>query len=448
MNARPTDLGPVIDSGMCIACGACVAADASLALVLDEQRLMYRPSHASTAIAAAVCPAVGVDFAGHQDRLFPGATPTALGVVERILLAQSTDRARNLCSSSGGLIKELLIEYLQRDEVDGVICLTHADGLLFEPTLVRTAAEVDALPGSIYHSVPFDKALKLLAENEGRFVLVAIPCQLEGIYNYLMQIRPDLLNRIYTTIGLICGWTYTHHSLKALCSYRDLEFGGIRDVSFRGGEAVGPLALVHDGGETLIDRRKSLDYVTAFDRSFNVPRCHLCVNHINVLAEVVVGDAWLARTSGTASGISIVICRTSGAAATVARLEERGRIRTAPADEADIVESQSRRFTYGDLAYAYADHLRARGSHCPEMTGPNRTAARLVSPGDTARFHAELRRKTSLQLAGRYRALRWRKLLVDFPRYVWRFLARRLRRLLVRARIGGPGAGDLPGGFA
>jgi coenzyme F420-reducing hydrogenase beta subunit len=40
-------------------------------------------------------------------------------VIEQVLLAQSTDRERNVAASSGGVIKELLREYLARDEVDG-----------------------------------------------------------------------------------------------------------------------------------------------------------------------------------------------------------------------------------------------------------------------------------------------------------------------------------------
>jgi hypothetical protein len=215
-----------------------------------------------------------------------------------------------------------------------------------------------------------------------------------------------------------------------------MDPGELRGVSYRGGESVGPLALEHDGATTLIDRRRSVDYIAAFDRGFNVPRCHLCVNHINVLAEVVVGDAWLASTAGTSAGVSIVICRTERAADTVARLEAGGRIRTAPAGEAEIVESQSRRLTYGDLAYAYADFLRSRGIHCPDMEAPNRPAARLASPREAARLHTTLERKRRLQIAGRYRELWWRKVLVDFPRYGWRFVGRRLVRLAARIGLG------------
>ena len=39
------------------------------------------------------------------------------------------------------------------------------------------------------------------------------------------------------------------------------------------------------GKEIKINRRVNLKYQAAFDRSYNLPRCHYCVNHGNFLAE-------------------------------------------------------------------------------------------------------------------------------------------------------------------
>src|SRR4029453_12058986 len=113
-------------------------------------------------------------------------------------------------ASSGGLIKELLHHLLARPEVDGIIALGHVEGLDFEAQLITEDAGIDRLPGSIYHNLSQPKAIEILRENEGRFVLVAIPCQLEGIYQYLYKCEPDLVDRIHTTIGLLCGWQYGH----------------------------------------------------------------------------------------------------------------------------------------------------------------------------------------------------------------------------------------------
>src|SRR5262245_51624425 len=194
------DLRGVLDNDLCIACGACVHADPSIELKLHPDKLIFEPSHAGNAAAAAVCPAVQVDFPGLQEMLFPGATPSEYGVVHSVMLAQSTNHERNLRASSGGIIKELLAELLARPDVDGAIVLAHKDGLDFEPTLITDPADVDKLPGSIYHNLPKHRTLQLLRDNPGRYVVTAIPCELEGIYNYISKNEPHLRERIHTTI--------------------------------------------------------------------------------------------------------------------------------------------------------------------------------------------------------------------------------------------------------
>jgi coenzyme F420 hydrogenase subunit beta len=431
----------VIDNDLCIGCGACAAAEPEVRLELEPRKLMYEPTAAGGELAAAVCPAVRVDYAGLQAALFPDRTPGPLGVVERISLAQSIDRERNLRASSGGMIKELLRSLLARDDVDGAIALQHVEGLAYEPALITEVEQVDRLPGSIYQSVDFSRAIELLEAHRGRFVLVAIPCQLEGIYSYARRCNPELIERIYTTIGLICGWTYSHHSLRAICEYKGLDADAVEDVSVRGGGPVGPLRLELESGSHEIDRRRDPDYVVAFDRSYNVPRCHLCINHLNVLAEIVVGDAWLARTARSSSGVSIVITRTARAAGWMSELAAAGLIRQAEAGEAEIVESQGRNFTYGDSAYALARQARASGRYCPDLVGPNRDQAQL-EPARRAR--AFLRRNDAaraLQKQRRYRYLWWRKVLRDTPRYAYRFL----RKKLARRRRGRPESGESAG---
>lgn len=416
------DLADVIREGLCIGCGACTAADPSLRLVFDARKQMYQPSGPGGAAAATVCPAVGVDFAGLERAVFGAAPSTPLGVIESVLLAQSTDHGRNLRASSGGLIKELLIALLGKPEVDGAIVLAHGTGLAFEPRLITRPEEVDRLPGSIYHAVSFEAALPLLQAHPGRYVLVASPCQLEGIYTYIFRCRPELAERIHTTIGLICGWQYTHHALRALCAFKGVDFDAIQDIAYRGGGPVGKLRITTPQGETVVNRRVNFGYQVAFDRSFNIRRCHLCVNHTNVLAHIVVGDAWLPSTVATATGVSIVICRTASGAALLREMQAAGRVRIAEVGAEDVVESQTPRVAHGDFAYAFAEYLRSAGRFCPEMEGPNRPAAQLAPREEVVAFDRALTKKLRLQHERRYRQLYWRKLTVELGPLLYRYV--------------------------
>ena len=416
------DLSGVIDESLCIGCGACAMVDPSIDLRLHPTKLIYEPSHASTPAAAAVCPAVQVDFVGLQAKIFPGATPSEYGVVHSVMLAQSTDVDRNTKASSGGLIKELLRHHLAQPDVDGAIALSHVGGLDFQPRLITDPDEVDTLPGSIYHNLAQPRSIELLQQHEGRFVLVAIPCQLEGIWQYVFTHAPHLRERIHSTIGLLCGWQYSHHALKAICEYKGVDFDAITDIAYRGGGPVGKLRITTPAKEVAVSRRVDFGYQVAFDRSFNTPRCHLCINHSNFLADVVVGDAWLPSTVMTKTGISLLINRTAEADATIRELETKGRLVFSEVTKAEIEESQTRRVIFGDFAYADAEHLDRLGKHRPDMVGPNRAVARLSDEKEVAFFRRELERKLELQWAGRYRYLWARKATKELRRFVMRYV--------------------------
>lgn len=433
--STPTDLRGVLDNDMCIACGACVFADPSLELQLSPDKLMFEPTHAGNQDAAEVCPAVEVDFQRLQHLLFPGAEQTPYGVVHSVMLAQSTDLGRNRAASSGGMIKEVLVELLGRDDVDGAIVLQHVDGLDFEPGLITSVEEVDRLPGSIYHNLPKHRVLELLRENEGRFVVVAIPCELEGIYNYIFKRERRLRERIHTTIGLLCGWQYNWHSIRAICEYKGVDPDRIVNVSYRGDGPIGKLRIwTDDGQEHAVNRRVGFAYQVAFDRTFNTPRCHLCVNHSNYLADIVVGDAWLASTLGTKTGISLMINRREESEQLVRSLAERGRVVYSEVTVNEVRESQKPRVAFGNFAYAYADYLDEIGEHRPQMTGPNRPLAELAGRSEVEHFHKELRRKLELQRAGRYRLLYWRKATKEIRRYLGRYWDWFTHRVLRKGR--------------
>lgn len=419
--ASHVNLRAVRESSMCIGCGACVHADPTVQLELHPTKQIWEPTSDGNELAASVCPAISVDFEGLQRLLFPGSEVGPYGVVDSVLLAQSTDEERNRRASSGGLIKELLIRLLASPDVDGAIVLKDKGGLVFEPEIITAPAEVDDLPGSIYHNLPKERVLRLLKENRGKFVLVGIPCEFEGIFQYIFTVEPSLRDRIHTTIGLLCGWQYNYHALRAISEYKGVDFDRIERISYRGEGPVGKLRISTPDGEVSASRRVDFGYQVAFDRTFNTVRCHLCINHANFLADVVVGDAWLPSTVSTRTGISLIINRTRDASNLLNSLRDEGRIRQIEVSEEEIKESQKPRVAFGDFAYAYADYREANGLHRPTMTAANRERANLTPQSEVERFHRELVKKQRLQEERRYRYLYWRKATRELPRLVQRY---------------------------
>jgi coenzyme F420-reducing hydrogenase beta subunit len=426
-----TDLSGVIASGMCIGCGACEMADSSVKVSLNPKKLIYEPESPGSLAAANVCPAVKVDYEGLQNYLFPGAPVGPFGVVKSVHLSQSTNIDRNMKASSGGLIKELLRSLLEHGDIDGVIALDHVDGIEFAARLVTTPEDVDSLPGSIYHNLKQTPALTLLRDTPGRFAVVAIPCQLEGMFAWVKTQAPELREKIAITIGLLCGWQYSHHSINAMGEYLGYNPEEIADISYRGGGPVGKLTVTtRDNQVFTASRRVDFGYQVAFDRHFNTTRCHVCINHSNFLADLVVGDAWLPSTVFTKTGISLVVCRNEFAESALARLVQSGSCVSIEVGEEEIRESQTDRVVFGEFAYAYAEHLRGLGLHTPVLDGPNKGYGTLKPDRQVRKFHRELVRKQALMAARRYKYMKVRKATLELRGYIMRYVRWFLVRIL------------------
>lgn len=423
LNTEQKNLSAVIDHNWCIGCGVCTIVDQKLSLELDPTKQMFQPSDVSGAEAASVCPAICVDYERLHQAIFPESQVTEYGVVESVCLAQSTNAERNLKASSGGIVKEILRHALESGRVDGVIALTHIEGLAFGPALFTNSEVIDSLPGSIYHNLDQSDALRILKQSEGRYALVAIPCQLEGIFQYVLEFEPELLPRIELTVGLLCGWQYNHHAIKAMGAFQGFDASAIEEIAYRGGGPVGKLKVrLKNGKQYSASRRIDFSYQVAFDRHFNVPRCHLCINHSNFFADIVVGDAWLPSTVMTKAGVSLVIARRPKAAAIIDELVGEKKIVITEATVEEIRESQTNRVIFGDFAYAYEAFLSEKGVPHPRLFGPNRSRSSLVSRKEVQRFHDELSIKLKLQWEGRYARLWWRKATIEAPRLIMRYL--------------------------
>ena len=430
-NSISKDLGDVIQSGMCIACGACTLADESVKLELNERRQIFEPTSKGSMMAASVCPSVEVDYDELCHFVFGQTAQGPLGIANSFHLAQSTNYERNFRASSGGIIKETIGHLLQSGLVDGVISIDHTEGLEYSARLLTDPEMIDELPGSIYHNIDLSSVLEMLTHTNMRLGIVAIPCQLEGIYKYIQKIRPDLRSRIVFTIGLLCAWQYTRHSIAAMASYFRFDTDKINSVAYRGGGPIGKLRFELDDNRMIeIYRRASLRYQVGFDRYFNTPRCNVCVNHTNFLADMVVGDSWIESTRFSKTGISIMLCRTANATKIAREMEACGRIKLKHVTDLEVVESEGEHLVYGQFAYPYADYLREIGTNAPVLKGPNKGHGTPATWPDISDFHSKLVKMNKLMQSGKYRTILLRKLTHEGHRLTWRYMRWLIQRIL------------------
>ncbi len=430
---RP-QIATVIAEDMCIACGACIHTCPARAIVphFDAYRGAHevriaRPDQCAECAAPcdAVCPSIEIDLCGLLDRMQVERTGQVRGVYVGFARAHQ-DNGR---SSSGGLIRAFIEDSLRAGRP--VICLASV-GDDYEPDVLRTVDDLARVPGSIYHSVSLTRTLGLLRELDRPCTLVAIPCQLEGARAYIRRVEPELEARIALTVGLICGWMYSHHGLRAFLRYKGIA-GDVEDAQYRGEDKVGLLKVKAGGVLYKYNRRQFgslaeyVDYRASFAAPVNRMRCRVCEDHVNVLADVAVGDAWLDRKRG--QKLSIAIVRTERGERAMSDMRARGAIDVEDGATADIDESQSRDLVQGQTARRVGSYLRGRGMHAPRfLFSQSGDSAPAPSASDQRRFGLELRLRDLLR-RGAYRRYRLAYFLGNLNRSVRGYVSARVDAL-------------------
>lgn len=428
----------VISSGMCIGCGACAAADKSVELGLNYERQIIEPTSHGNKNAAKVCPSISVDYEELEQFIFSKKSTGPVGIVDSVYLAQSTTEQRNNLASSGGLIKEVIAYLLDSNTVEGVVTIKHEKGLDYTGQILTSSSQVDELPCSIYHNISYEDVFSLIEKTDKKLGVVALPCQLEGVYNYIHKLKPELKHRVVFTIGLLCAWQYTRHSINAMGTYSRFDPSEVADVSYRGGGPIGKLKIkLIDDRIVKIDRRANINYQIAFDRYFNTPRCHVCVNHTNFLADLVVGDSWMQSTRFTKTGISIVIGRSKVATDLLRKMELSNRLVLHEVSEQELTESEGDSLVNSSFAYSLIDWLVKNDTHVPRMKGPNHKWSKKIPEEIIEKYQKNLSSRQKLIFKRAYKEIWWRKILMDGHKMSLRYLKWFVNRVLRLKKLTG-----------
>jgi coenzyme F420 hydrogenase subunit beta len=371
----------VLEDGLCIACGACIGLcpcdalphrwdiDEGLMIKVDEDRCTM------CGICSRACPGREVDLPALTDYflgrlswrsrgpLEPSSlAPTSggevapsprelrlwaqreeadfIGVSRQVFAGWASDDSQRWRGSSGGVATAVLLGALETGFVDGVV-VTRMDPRhpLRAHSYIAVDREgvLDAI-GSKYTVTSPNLLLGALMRREGRFAVVGLPCHIEGLRKAQMAV-PRLRRRIVLAVGLFCGTTCTPRGTVVGIRRAGLDPREIVSIAYRGDGWPGSFRLTLSSGLV-----KEIPYPDYFDPWFAAhipPRCLVCPDGTNELADLAVGDAWVDRYApDQGSGASFVIVRSPAAVRLLAELQP-GWVHLEEATAAEIVQAQA-----------------------------------------------------------------------------------------------------------
>ena len=302
----------VSDSYMCSNCGACksICPKEAIDFKWSSMGRMYayvNDKCIDCGLCTKVCPSIN-DAANLFEDPY-------VGHIEALYTGKATDDAIFRNAQSGGAVTAVLTYLFEKKDIDcAVVCRMKAgDTPIVESALITNASELVLSQKSCYTPVDMLSILKK-AKDFKSVAVVGLPCHIEGLL--LLQAKSKRFQNVKYKLGLICD--------RTLCS-------SIQDL------LVGKYANAFNEKNVKIDwRRKFLNnkvfqYKTApvviyseqdeytvpnnvrffLKEPFTPPRCRVCSDKINVMADLVFGDPWRMTNIDWVKGESVIIARTA-----------------------------------------------------------------------------------------------------------------------------------------
>ena len=318
----------IVNKNICVGCGVCSAScphDAISMVWNDKGEIVPEINSNCTdcGLCLETCPfnfenentsSLTASKFGGKSKFFD----SILGYYDELGVGYVTDEELRKLSASGGLASYFQYKLIEEDYVDYVVNVVPTEGLKekFMFSVHSVKEDIYKGKGSAYYPVTMGNILSFIAENEGRYMVIALPCFLKGL-ELLKGKNKIFRERIVFTFGLVCG------QLKSAAFARNIANSvGVSDyeyeklsVNFRykvDGETASDFMFRYfypfSEKEYFADWKEKVDFKWGSDL-YTIPACKCCDDVFAECADMVFMDAWLPKYVQDNKGYSIVISR-------------------------------------------------------------------------------------------------------------------------------------------
>lgn len=309
----------IIEAGLCTRCGVCAGACPVDVIEMDENAY---PRLAGECIDCAICinccPGGDLNLDALSHRIFsrPYNIRDLTGYVENQYVGYPTDQKIRFAGASGGMVTGLLVYLLEKGKIDGAVVVGMDPETPYKTAgiLARTKEEIVRAAQSKYCITPSMEAIKYIRKLEGRFAVVALPCQVHGIRK-LEGVDPKLSEKIACILGLYCHCNLNLDGPVDAIKASKIDLEDVREFQFRGGGWPGSFYAINkdDIGVPLYPVCMSTLMNILF-RFYGANRCYLCVDVLAEFADLSFGDFWARDYKGffsTMERSTLVLQRTA-----------------------------------------------------------------------------------------------------------------------------------------
>lgn len=240
-----------------------------------------------------------------------------IGNIKDCYIGRSLDKDVFDNAQSGGIVTTILTFLFTKGLIDAAVSCRMEYAIptpYIHYTILTSPEELKQNQKSCYTQVDIVSALKETSQYKS-VAVVGIPCHIQGVSNLIALKK---YSNIKYRIGLICDKTYTDTYMDAIMYGEKIPSGEVR-INYR------QKNFYHDGTFysyqqapiVVENRKKEITIIPNTKRvflkeQFAVPKCKLCWDKLNSLADIVLGDPWgLKGKYNENEGDSVIIVRSN-----------------------------------------------------------------------------------------------------------------------------------------
>lgn len=263
-----------------------------------------------------VCPGVGIDLKDRSKTLYSGdrvKQDEYIGRYYALHAGYSLDGDIRFHSASGGIVSQFLIFLLDKRIIDGAVVTAFSDKDHITPVsyIARTKDDILRAKSSKYCPVALNKVGNEIVKNDGRYVIVGLPCHIQG-FRKRAQIDRAFRERVVGYFSIYCSSNRTFNAQDFLIRKYEAQKEDITYFAYRDNGCLGSMVIEQTSCNGKESRTSvPFDHYYGALRSFFKPkRCLTCIDHYGELADVCFGDIHIPPYSDDKIGISSWIVRT------------------------------------------------------------------------------------------------------------------------------------------
>lgn len=283
----------VLDNGFCSGCGTCVGVcpQNCLEIHMKESQnpiLVNESACISCGLCYEVCPGKGCEILREKTVNEKLNYSNEIGYYHKLFTGYSLNKRIREESASGGIATTVIEYFLKQHLADCALIVSMKNGLPFIETIENPDDATRGLQ-SKYGFIPLNTKLKEINESNKKYIIVGVPCHLQGIEKASKYLK-SLKNNIVFKIGLLCGYTQTYDSLSYIKKVLHLDYKeDYQFIGWRYGAYPGNMAFKNRKNGKI--QMKSLyEWLAICVPFFTMNKCFLCPDGTNEFADIVLGD--------------------------------------------------------------------------------------------------------------------------------------------------------------